>query len=197
MIVFRITKVLAWLIGHVIYRFDVSGRENIPKEGAFLLCSNHIHAFDPIALAIFIKREPRFMAKKELFKPGFLNWFFRNYGAFPVDRKSPVDMKAYRTTLDLLKDGNGVVIFSQGTRMKDFDNAKGGVAVFALKSGAPIIPAGISGSYKPFTRLRVHYGEPIYMDKYAGQKVKTELVEEVMSTVVERVSSLASTKTQE
>jgi 1-acyl-sn-glycerol-3-phosphate acyltransferase len=105
-------------------------------------------------------------------------------------------MKAYRTTLDILKNGGGIVIFSQGTRMKDFDNAKGGVAVFALKSGAPIVPAGISGSYKLFSKVTVRYGEPILMDEYAGQKVKTELVENVMATVIERVSVLASEKSK-
>jgi 1-acyl-sn-glycerol-3-phosphate acyltransferase len=189
---FRVCKVLTWLIGHCIYRFEITGRENIPKEGAFLLCSNHIHAFDPIALAIFIKREPRFMAKKELFKSRFLNWFFRNFGAYPVDRNVAADMQAYRTTMNLLKEGNGITIFSQGTRMKDFDNAKGGVAVFALKSGAPIVPAGIRASYKIFTRVRVHFGEPILMDEYKGEKVKTELVEKVMEKVIERVSQLAA-----
>jgi len=192
MLLYRICKVLALIIGHVIYRFEITGRENIPKEGAFLLCSNHIHAFDPIALSIFIKREPRFMAKKELFKPGFLNWFFTNFGAYPIDRKSAADMQAYRTTINLLKEGNGITIFSQGTRMKDFDNAKSGVAVFALKTGAPIIPAGIRASYKLFSKIHVHYGEPIPMEEYAGQKVKTELVEKVMATVVQHVSDLAS-----
>ncbi|MCL1882221.1 MAG: 1-acyl-sn-glycerol-3-phosphate acyltransferase [Defluviitaleaceae bacterium] len=188
---YRLCRAIAWFLGHLMYRFEITGRENIPKDGAFLLCANHIHVFDAIALSIFIKREPRFMAKKELFKPGFFNWFFNSFGAFPVDRQATVDMKAYRKTLEILKDGHGVVIFSQGTRMKDFDNAKGGVAVFALKSGAPIIPAGIRASYKLFSKVEVHYGKPISMDEYAGQKVKTELVNEVMATVVEHVTQLS------
>jgi 1-acyl-sn-glycerol-3-phosphate acyltransferase len=190
MIVYRVSKFLARIFGFIFYSFEVTGRENIPKEGAFLLCSNHIHAFDPIALSIFIKREPRFMAKKELFKSGFKNWFFTSYGAFPIDRSVAADMKAFRTAMDLLKKGNGLVIFSQGTRMKEFENAKSGVAVFALKSGAPIVPAGIRASYKLFTRIHIHYGEPILMNEYADEKVKTETVEKVMETVVERVSAL-------
>lgn len=189
--VFRFCRMLAWIIGHIIYRFEVTGRENIPKDGAFLLCSNHIHALDPIAFAIFMKRCPRFMAKKELFKGRVLGWFLRSFGAFPLDREAAADMQAYRTTMDALKNGHGLILFSQGTRMKDFDNAKSGVAVFALKSGAPIIPAGIRASYRLFSKIHVHYGEPIYMDEYAGKKVKTELVEKVMKIVVERVSALA------
>jgi len=170
----------------------VTGQENIPKEGAFLLCSNHIHVFDPIALAIFMKRDPRFMAKKELFKRRFFGWFLRNFNAYPIDRHAKADLKAFRFTLDTLKDGHPVIIFSQGTRMKEFENAKSGVAVFALKANVPIVPAGIRGSFKFFSKVHVHYGEPISVDEFAGQKVKTETVEKVMETVVARVSKLAS-----
>ncbi|MCL2223909.1 MAG: 1-acyl-sn-glycerol-3-phosphate acyltransferase [Defluviitaleaceae bacterium] len=189
---YKTCRVIAWIIGHIIYRFEVTGRENIPKDGAFLICANHIHAFDPIVLGIFTKRIPRFMAKKELFKTRLSNWFFRNYGAYPIDRQAAADMTAFRTTMDILKSGDGLIIFSQGTRMKDFDNAKSGVAVFALKSGAPIIPTGIRASYKLFSKVHVHYGEPITMDEYAGEKVKTELVEKVMSKVIGSVTKLAA-----
>ena len=187
---YRTIRFICWILGHIIYRFEVTGRENVPKEGAFLLCSNHIHAFDPIVVGIFIKREPKFMAKKELFRKRFFGWFLRNFGAFPIDREATADLTAYRTTMDTLKSGNGLIIFSQGTRMKEFENAKSGVAVFALKTGAPIIPTGIRATYKPFSKIHIHYGEPISMDEYADERVRTELVEKIMATVTERVSAL-------
>jgi 1-acyl-sn-glycerol-3-phosphate acyltransferase len=140
---YTFAKWVLWFLFRLIYRVRITGRENIPKEGAFLLW-----------LSMFLKREPRFMAKKELFKPGLYNWFFKNYGAYPIDRHATADMQAFRTTLDLLKNENGIIIFSQGTRMKDFENAKGGVAVFALKSGAPIIPAGILRRTDSHGRIR-------------------------------------------
>ena len=189
---YRLCRLICRIFGFFAYRFRITGIENVPKEGAFLLCANHVHAFDPIAVTMFLKQIPRFMAKKELFTPGFGNWFFNSYGAYPIDRNAAVDMNAYRATMDYLKNGHGIVIFSQGTRTEGFENAKSGVAVFALKSGAPIIPVGISGTYKFFSKIYLNYGEPILMDEYAGQKVKTELVEKVMSQVVERVSALAS-----
>ena len=188
---FRVCRFLAWIIGHIIYRFEVTGRENVPKEGAYLVCSNHIHAFDPIALSIFMKRSPKFMAKKEIFRRRIFGWFLRNFGAYPIDRDSAADLQAFRTTMNVLKSGEGVIIFSQGTRMKEFENAKSGVAVFALKSGAPIVPAGIRGTYKLFSKVYVNFGEPISMEEYAGQKVKTELVDKVMEQVVERVTTLS------
>lgn len=190
---FKFGRAVMWILLHILYRFEVTGRENIPKEGAFLLCPNHIHALDPVMICIFMKRVPRLMAKKELFETRVGNWFFRALGGYPVDR-SGADMTAYRTTMDALKKGSGVIIFSQGTRMKDFGNAKGGVAVFALKTGAPIVPVGISGTYKLFSKIRVNYGEPILMDEYAGEKVKTELVNKVMAVVVERVTALSESK---
>ena len=189
---FKICRFICRVIAVIFFRFDVTGLENIPKTGAFLLCSNHIHALDPIALCIFIKREPRFMAKKELFKTWAGNRFFSKFGAFPIDRSVAADMTAYRTSIDLLKKGNGLVIFSQGTRMKEFENAKSGVAVFALKTGAPIVPVGIIASYKLFSKIGVHYGEPILMNEYEGERVKTELVQRVMAVVVERVSRLSA-----
>ena len=186
---FRFVRRLAWVLAHILFRFEVSGMENIPKEGRFLLCANHISALDPVILAIFMKRQPRFMGKKELFRNWIMDRFFRALGAFPVDRGA-ADLKAYRTSMELLKQEHGLLIFSQGTRMKDFVGAKSGVAMFALRSGAPIIPAGITGPYKFRRKIVVRVGEPISMEPYAGRKVKTELIEELMGIVVEKVGKL-------
>ncbi|MCL2285095.1 MAG: 1-acyl-sn-glycerol-3-phosphate acyltransferase [Firmicutes bacterium] len=186
---YKFIRVIAILLCRVLYRFELSGFENIPKNGAFLLCGNHISAYDPIALAAFSKRQLRFMAKHTLFDFRPLGTFLRAMGAYPVNRTA-TDMNAYRHSMNLLKDGHGMLIFSQGTRMKDFENAKAGVAVFALKSGAPIIPVGITGPFRFRRKIRIHVGEPIYMEKYQGQKVKTELVDEVMNTLAERITGL-------
>ena len=186
---FQIIKKIAWVLAHVLFRFEVSGMENIPKTGAYLLCANHISAFDPIVIAVFMKRQPRFMGKKELFESWFLNKFFKALGAFPVDRNA-ADMQAFRSSMDVLKQGHGLLIFSQGTRMKDFEDSKSGVALFALKSGAPIIPVGIRGSYKFRSKIKIQAGSAIFMDQYAGKKIKTELIQEVMEVVINKVSTL-------
>ena len=186
---FRFVKKIAWVLAHILYRFEVSGMENIPKEGPYLLCANHISALDPIMLAIFMKRQPRFMGKKELFKYWIFAKFLRALGAYPVDR-AVADLSAYRISMDLLKQGHGLIIFSQGTRMKDFEGAKGGVAMFALKSGSPIVPAGITGPFRFFGKIVIRVGEPISMEPYTGRKVKTDLIEELMDIVVEKVENL-------
>ena len=186
---FKFMKVVARVLAFILFRFDVSGMENIPKNGPYLLCSNHISALDPVVLAVFMKRQPRFMGKKELFGNWFLNRFFRALGAFPVDRKA-ADMQAFRTSMEVLKQGHGLMIFSQGTRMKEFEGAKSGVALFGLKSGAPIVPVGIKGSFKFRSKITLRVGLPISMEPYAERKVKTELIEEVMEVVIKKVSEL-------
>lgn len=186
---YKTIRGVAIALSHVMYRFEVSGTENIPKDGAFILCGNHISAYDPIALAAFSKRQLRFMAKQELFKTQPLGGFLKALGAFPVNRGT-TDMQAYRNSINALKEGYGFLIFSQGTRMTDFENAKGGVAVFALKSGAPVVPVGITGPYRFRSKVKIKIGEPISMEKYQGQKVKTELINEVMGVIAERVTAL-------
>jgi len=180
---------IAKLVNLIMYRIEAHGREHVPKNGAFILCGNHISAYDPIAVATVAKRQLRFMGKQELFNFRPLGWFLSKIGAFPVKRGT-TDMNAYRQAMKTLKDGYGFLIFSQGTRMKDFDNAKNGVAVFALKSGAPIVPVGITGPFRFRGKIQIHFGEPIQMDKYAGQKVNSELVDEVMATLAERITGL-------
>ena len=186
---YKVMKIIATILARILYRFNVTGMHHIPNEGAFLLCPNHIHGLDAVMLAVFSKRQLRFMAKKELFSPAVFGAFFRALGVFPVNRGG-ADMQAFRHSMNVLKSGQGLLIFAQGTRMKEFENAKGGVALFALKSGAPIVPVGISGSYRIFSKLNIHVGQPIPMEKYQGEKVKSELIEEVMESVTNRITQL-------
>jgi len=181
---------ILWVLFRIIFRIRTTGKEHLPKSGAFILCGNHLSALDPIVLAICTKRQLFFMGKKELFQVKIFGTALRAMGAFPVDRAA-TDMSAYRHALDVLKNDRSLVIFSQGTRMKDFEGAKSGAALFALKSGAPIVPVGIATSYRLFSSVNINFGPPIYMDEYADRKVRTELVEEVMATVVEKVTELA------
>lgn len=175
----------------IFYRVKISGTEHIPEEGAFILCSNHIHSFDPAVLAISMKRQLRFMAKKELFRNRILGKLFLAVGAFPVDREA-ADISSYRSAMQALKSGMGLLVFSQGTRMQKLNikGAKGGVALFAVKSRAPIIPAGISGSYWAFSRLNVRFGPAITLDNYYDGRLKAEQIEEIMSEIMSEVEKL-------
>jgi 1-acyl-sn-glycerol-3-phosphate acyltransferase len=183
-------KIVMNIITRVQYRVRTAGAEHIPCEGAFILCANHLHGIDPVVLAISIKRQLNFMAKKELFKNKFIGGVLGLCGAFPVDRGT-ADMRSYKKAIWVLEEGGGLLIFSQGHRMASFENVKGGAAMFALRTGAPIVPAGLKGSYKLFSTITVRFGEPIDMAPYAGRKIKTELVNELTEKAIAVVKTLA------
>ena len=187
---YRFVRMMVKIFGHIFYRFKVTGREHVPPTGAVILCCNHIHVLDCLLLAIFVKRQVFFMGKAELFENPILAALLKRAGAFPVNRGT-TDLKAYRHTMEVLKEGKALGIFSQGTRTQDFENVKGGVGVFALKSGAPIVPVGIRGTYRMFSKMHLNFGPPISMTPYQGRKVKSDLIEEVMSDVVNKVSALS------
>ena len=184
-------KGFMWALLHAMYRFRVEGRGNLPDDGAFILCSNHIHSLDPATHTILNKRRMRFMGKKELFAHWYGRLFFTMLGAFPVNRGA-TDIKAYRTTISVLEQGKPMLIFIQGTRMRaiDIKDAKGGAAVFALKTRSPIIPAGISATYGLFSTIRIRYGAPLNLERYYGQRIRSAMIDEVTEYIMEEVRKL-------
>jgi 1-acyl-sn-glycerol-3-phosphate acyltransferase len=180
-----------YFASRIAYKVRISGTENIPKEGAFILCCNHIHSYDPAMFAINIKRRLNFMAKKELFRKRPGRWFFSKMGAFPVDRKA-TDMTSYRKAMEVLKSGRGLLIFSQGTRMQELNikGAKGGVALFAVKGRVPVIPAGITCEYNFRDEMYVRFGKPISLEEYYNKRLKTEEIEIIMEGIMSEVEKL-------
>jgi 1-acyl-sn-glycerol-3-phosphate acyltransferase len=170
-----------------LFRLRAEGLEHIP-EGGFVLAANHTSNLDPWALGLplFPKRQLRFMAKNELFNP-ILGPILNAGGAFPV-RRGEGDLEAIRTAVELVRAGEVVVMFPEGTRRrkglrKKFKpRAHTGAARIAIWAKAPLIPAAIIGT----DRLRrlgpwlVRYGAPIPVDDLhdqepaEGAKVATE-----------------------
>jgi 1-acyl-sn-glycerol-3-phosphate acyltransferase len=158
-----------------IYRFEVTGTEHFPKEGGVLLCTNHIHNFDPPVVGINAPRPVHFMAKAELFKVPLLGKILPDLNAFPVKRGMS-DREALRKGLSLLKEGNVLGLFPEGTRSKSGELGKGlaGAGFFALRTDAAIVPCAIIGPYKAFKKLKVVYGKPIDMTALREQKASAE-----------------------
>lgn len=173
------------------FRMDIQGEEHIPTEGGVVLCCNHMSNLDPTTMAAFVRRPVRYIAKKELFEKRWSAKLLSALGAFPVDRQT-TDMKALKTAIKLLKNGEALGIFAEGTRVKEGEAkaAKAGVALFALKGEAPIVPICISSKYKFRSIVHIRYGEPIYLDEYKGQKVTTEMMEEITEKVMEKVREM-------
>ncbi|MGK7378271.1 lysophospholipid acyltransferase family protein [Planococcus sp. 1R117A] len=171
-----------------LYRFEVIGIENFPKEGGVLLCSNHIHALDPPVVGMTAPRTVHFMAKEELFKLPILGPILPKVNAFPVKRGMS-DREALRTALKVLKSGEVVGLFPEGTRSTDGVLKKGlsGAGFFALRGNADVVPCAIIGPYKTFRKVRVVYGEPIQMAPFRERKASAEEVTEMIMSRIQDI----------
>ncbi|UAL54791.1 MULTISPECIES: lysophospholipid acyltransferase family protein [Metabacillus] len=170
-----------------LYRIEVKGKEHFPKEGAVLLCSNHIDNLDPPTVGISAPRQVHFMAKEELFRVPVLGGIVRKVGSFPVKRGMS-DREALRNGLNVLKDGGVLGLFPEGTRSKDGQLGKGlaGAGFFALRSNALVVPCAVIGTYKPFNKVKVFFGEPINLDPLRERKATAEEATElIMSKIAE------------
>ncbi len=176
----------------IMFRVEIIGREHIPKEGNAIICCNHYSNYDPFSAAIYLDRLPRYIGKKELFQNKLLAWALNEVRVFPVDRKAAMDMKAVRTALNVLKEGEILGIFAEGTRVKEGEDvaAKAGVAMFAMKGNAPVIPCAISGKYKFRNKITVEYGEPMTLDEFRGQRLTTELMGEITDVIMNKVEEM-------
>jgi 1-acyl-sn-glycerol-3-phosphate acyltransferase len=153
----------------LLYRLDAKGVEHVPKDGGFVLAANHVSNFDPwpLGLPLFPAHYLRFMGKAELFWWP-LSKFIESAGAFKV-RRGQGDTEAMDTAVELVRRGEVVVMFPEGTRQKKGlvkkhqPRAHTGAARIARDANAPLVPAAIKGTDRLLRlgKLEVAYGEPI------------------------------------
>ncbi|MGD6815737.1 lysophospholipid acyltransferase family protein [Metabacillus sp. 84] len=175
MSLYQFGKNLILVLFKPIYRMEVHGKENFPKSGSVLLCCNHIDNLDPPIVGACTPRMVHFMAKEELFKVPVLGKILSRVGAFPVKRGLS-DREALRKGLKVLKDGEVLGLFPEGTRSKDGKLGKGlaGAGFFALRSDALVMPCAVVGPYKPFKKVRIYFGEPLDVREYREKKVSAD-----------------------
>jgi len=188
---YRFVRRLFLLIFSVCFRWQVKGRENIPQEGPFILCANHISWMDPILLGCLTGRVVRFMAKEELFQRPLSRIVVKGLHAFPVKRQA-ADRRAIKAALSILASGQGVGIFPEGTRSKTKELLPPlpGVGFVAVKSEAPVIPVAICGPYRLLRPLHVVIGKQLTFTEYYGIKVKSEQLEEVAAGIMAEIARL-------
>ena len=161
-LLYKISRPLAKFFLFVLYSPKIIGKENIPKEGRFILAGNHTHIFDCFMLMSSTKRYIHFLAKKELWKwPKGL--IFSHMGLIPVDRKVH-DHSSLETAENYLNNDMVVGIFPEGTTEKGRGllSFKIGAVKMAYDTDAKIIPFVIKGRYSFFRRnLKIVFGKPI------------------------------------
>lgn len=187
---YKVAAAICALICKIAFKFKVAGLENIPAEGAFILAPNHKSFFDPVVVAVKCKRQIRFMAKAELFKNKLFGKIITALGAFPLQRGKG-DIAAIKAAFSILKEGNVLLMFPQGKRIKDDSrgNLKTGVAVIAHKMQVPVVPVSICGKYKFRSKITVTYGKPIYFDEFYGQKLDDETTTKLAAIIYEGIFS--------
>lgn len=173
------------------YRYQVIGHENIPKEGAVLICSNHISNLDPPLVGSSMQRKVSYMAKESLFKIPIVSFLIKRFGAFPVKR-GVQDKQALRTAMGILKEGQVLGIFPEGTRSKTGRLGKPlpGAGMFALKEDSVVIPVAILGPYAFFKGLRIVFGEPVKLDDLKQGKITSEATRKASDRIMDSIQKL-------
>lgn len=187
-----------WLLAPVvrlIFPLDVRGKENLTDEPV-VLCPNHSSALDPILLACALRYDMplRIMAKKQLMEIPLLGWFLGKMGAFGVDRGNS-DIGAIKTAIRCLRDGWKLMIFPEGTRVKEGEEseAKGGAAMIAIRAGARMQPVYIGTKKRIFRKTKIVFG-PVYAPVYSGRKGTAEEYQTNVETIMEQVKELGEGK---
>jgi 1-acyl-sn-glycerol-3-phosphate acyltransferase len=183
-------KGLCWIVFRLLWRFQVAGGiENVPATGPVIVACNHVSYLDPVALGIALQRPLTYLAKKQLFDIPVLGPIITALGAYPLDREAG-GLTALRSAVRVLKEGRCVGIFPEGTRnLTGSAEEKGGAALLAALSGAPVVPAAIGGTRdaKRFARVRVIYGEPIVVK---AERRGTEALEPWTAEIMRRIRDL-------
>ena len=163
---------VSWPVLRTLFRLRAEGKENLPRDGGYVLAANHNSNFDPwpLGLPLWPGRFLRFMAKSELYWWP-LGHIINAGGGFPV-RRGERDLEAINRAVELAREGYVVAMFPHGTRQRKGlvkrhqPKAHTGAARIALEAGVPLVPAAISGSDRlaRLGPLRVRYGRPLDLD---------------------------------
>lgn len=178
--------VVRWL-----FPTEVEGLENVPSSGV-LFCPNHCSDVDPllIAAALPVNSRLHFMGKSELFENKALNWFFRKLGGFPVKRGG-TDIQSVKTAIQILKAGDNLMIFPEGTVIRNGigavdglpAHAKGGVAMIGVRTGATMLPVFVAQGKRLFHRTKVIFGKP-YEAEVSGRRGTAEEMQKIADEIL-------------
>ena len=189
---------LARGIYRLLFKIEIEGIENIPKDKNFVLTPNHLSNFDPPLIAAFLPIENMaYMAKASLFKVPVVAQVIKAFNAFPV--KSGEGVAAIRTAIKLLKEGKCIAIFPEGRRVRTpgiLGQGKQGAVMVATKAQVGILPVGIEATYRFRSRVKVVVGKYIDMSEYSGQKLTADDLHDITNNMLmEKIAELAGAKT--
>ena len=178
--------------------WQVEGTECVPPRGPLIVVSNHQSNMDPPMIMASLPRRVRFMAKRGIFNGPILSFLLHAYGAFPLNRDGG-DLQAIQWSLKMLDSGAAIGIFPEGTRSPGgMRQGIPGIAMIAIKSGAPILPMGMTGTERtgppwqvamPRGEFRVKIGQPFSLPTIEG-RVGREQLQSMTDMIMQRVAAL-------
>lgn len=195
---YYVCKGIIRMLIRILTRWQIKGKENVPRQGPLLVVSNHLHAWDPAVLGIGLGRKVIFMAKEELFRSRLSAYFLGGLGSFPVHR-GKLDRKAIRRSEQILANGLALAMFPEGSRSENaqLQPALSGSALIASRSRVPLLPIGITGTEKiegwswilRRPRITVSIGQPFYLPPAQSKFTRAELAEHT-EFMMERIAEL-------
>ena len=182
-------------------RASVKWLTPLPESDRYIVAANHCSNLDPVLVGANFPRQLKYLAKDELFRPFFFGKIIRILGAIPVlQEDSKAAAAALKGFLNLLKEGNSVILFPEGSRSQDgkLKPLEGGAALISIKSGVPIIPAYVSGTFEAMPsgvawvkpkKIRLFFGKAIYPPA-DSEKSSKEAREELTRTLTKVLSDM-------
>jgi len=194
---------LTRIISKLFFRVRTVGQENIPRQGGFILATNHVSYYDPPLVGSWIKRELYFFAKKELFKNRLFGAIISTTNSLPVNRQG-VDRQAIRLAVDAIERGFGLTMFPEGTRSltDKFLSPKPGIGMIASRAKCPIAVGYIHGSNRPGDcfwgrdRLSITYGETFSADWVKSFPKSKEGYRQIAEAVMARIGEIKAEVTR-
>jgi len=180
----RVVKAFSRAVLSPFYRLEIEGDESLPREKAFVLLPKHQCWQDIPIIALATPRPLYYIAKHELFKNRFAGWFLKSLGGIPLNREQPLKSRgSIRAMIEFLENGEGVVVFPEGTYYKNkMGSGKTGmVRLLVSRLSFPLIPVGVNYSRRDVRILvRIQFGKPIYPD---GETAPNSTLDTVMKQI--------------
>ena len=163
-------------------------------DEGYIICANHLNYLDAAGIVLLNKRYIRFVAKSDLYRIPILSWLGHLFNIIPIKRGKN-DIASIKICLKALKNKEVLGIFPEGTRkgLEKNVKVKSGAAFLAAKAKVKIVPVGIQGTFKPFSKVVYNYGKPIDVNQYKTDdpdwidKASEEVMNQIIMLTKEKV----------
>ena len=191
--VYRVSYPVVWALIFLLSRWQIRGKENVPREGPLLVVANHMTNLDPPLLSVSLGRYVVFMAKEGLFRHKLTGYFVRGLGAIPL-RRNGIQREALVAAEKVLADGYALAVFPEGMRSRSHKlrRAFPGAASIALQTGVPVLPVAITGTeavrgmaWLRRPQLTVTFGQPFCLPLTDNKTGRGECAEYIMERIAE------------